>query len=108
MAEEFKVRIGAELNPTSFDNVKNQLNALQNNTYRVKVDLDATRVQKQINSIKRQIQNLSGIKINLTGGFGGSGVNPDFARVFGPPPFHQNHQLTYIKKCQVVLVVLVV
>jgi hypothetical protein len=42
------------------------------------------------------------------GGFGGFGVSPDFARVFGLPPFHQNHQLTYIKKGQVVLVVLVV
>ena len=73
MAEEFKVRIGAELDSSSFDNIRNQLNTLQNNTHRVRIDLDTTRVQRQINSIRRQIENLGRIRINLNGDFGSGG-----------------------------------
>lgn len=74
MAEEFRISIGAELNANSLSSVQSQLQNLTNNTYRARIDLDTSRVQSQLNSIRRQINNLSRVKITLNGGsVGGSG-----------------------------------
>ena len=83
MAEEFKISLGIQLNDSQLQNVRNQLNTLQDNTYRVRIDLDTDRVQRQINSIRRQIENLGRIRINLGGdigsGRGNNGRNGGFA-----------------------------
>lgn len=70
--EEFKVLLGAELKSDALDAVKSQLNNIQTNP--IKLKIDTNNVQSQINGIKKQIQSLSNIKITLNGGSGGNGV----------------------------------
>lgn len=68
--EEFKVLLGAELKSGELDAIKSQINNLQTNP--IKLKIDTQNVQSQINGIKKQIQNLSNIKITLNGGSGGN------------------------------------
>lgn len=70
MAEEFKVLLGAELKSGELDAIKSQINNLQTNP--IKLKIDTQNVQSQINGIKKQIQSLSNIKITLNGGSGGN------------------------------------
>lgn len=70
MAEEFKVLIGAELKSGELDAIKSQINNLQTNP--IKLKIDTQNVQSQIDGIKKQIQSLSNIKITLNGGSGGN------------------------------------
>ena len=66
--EEFKVLLGAELKSGELDAIKSQINNLQTNP--IKLKIDTQNVQSQINGIKKQIQSLSNIKITLNGGSG--------------------------------------
>lgn len=68
--EEFKVLLGAELKSGELDAIKSQINNLQTNP--IKLKIDTQNVQSQINGIKKQIQSLSNIKITLNGGSGGN------------------------------------
>lgn len=70
MAEEFKVLLGAELKSGELDAIKIQINNLQTNP--IKLKIDTQNVQSQIDGIKKQIQSLSNIKITLNGGSGGN------------------------------------
>lgn len=70
MAEEFKILLGAELKSGELDAIKSQINNLQTNP--IKLKIDTQNVQSQINGIKKQIQSLSNIKITLNGGSGGN------------------------------------
>lgn len=70
MAEEFKVLLGAELKSGELDTIKSQINNLQTNP--IKLKIDTQNVQSQIDGIKKQIQSLSNIKITLNGGSGGN------------------------------------
>lgn len=68
--EEFKVLLGAELKSGELDAIKSQINNLQTNP--IKLKIDTQNVQSQIDGIKKQIQSLSNIKITLNGGSGGN------------------------------------
>ena len=71
MAEEFKVLISTELDTASVDSLKQQISGIKTNP--IKIKIDTSNVTSQINKIKQQIQNLSGIKINLSGNGIGNG-----------------------------------
>lgn len=73
MAEEFSINLGIELNTNDLNNIRNQLNNFNNNQFKIRIDADTTRIQKQINSIRMQLQNLGKIKINLGGNSSGGG-----------------------------------
>lgn len=79
--EEFKVLLGAELKSGELDAIKSQINNLQTNP--IKLKIDTQNVQSQINGIKKQIQSLNNIKITLNGGSGGNagGVQRTVAEV---------------------------
>ena len=79
MAEEFKVSLGVELRSGELDNIRNQINNIQVNP--ITLTMNTRNVQNQINSIRTQIQNLSNIRINLTGGNGNTGVQRTVADV---------------------------
>lgn len=79
MAEEFKVLIGTELDTASIDSLKQQISGIKTNP--IKIKIDTSDVTSQINKIKNQIQNLSGIKINLTGGSVGGGAVKNVSEV---------------------------
>lgn len=73
-AEEFKISLGVDLNDASLGELKSKIETIKVNP--IKLNIDTSNVQSQINSIKTQIQNLGKIKINLTGGSsGGSGLS---------------------------------
>lgn len=79
MAEEFLVKIGTELDTASIDSLKQQISGIKTNP--IKIKIDTSDVTSQINKIKNQIQNLSGIKINLTGGSVGGGAVKNVSEV---------------------------
>ena len=63
MAEEFLVKIGAELNTVSIDSLKQQISGIKTNP--IKIKIDTSDVTSQINEIKNQIQNLSETRIKI-------------------------------------------
>lgn len=65
---EFKISLGIDLN----DGELNKLRGEISNTKfkKIKIELDTRRVNSQLNSIRKQIQNLSRIKVNLNVGTG--------------------------------------
>ena len=72
MAEEFRVSLGVELKANALDNVRNQINGIHVNP--INLQINTRNVQNQIDSIRRQIQSLGNIRINLGGnGTGSSG-----------------------------------
>lgn len=79
MAEEFKVLIGTELDTASINSLKQQISGIKTNP--IKIKIDTSDVTSQINKIKNQIQNLSGIKINLTGGSVGGGATKSVSEI---------------------------
>lgn len=72
MAEEFRVSLGLELKSGDIDNIRSQINDIKVSP--IKLTMNTKNIQNQINSIKTQIQNLSNIKINLTGVNSNTGV----------------------------------
>ena len=72
MAEEFKIGLGLEFKAGELDNIRNQINNLDTNP--IKLTINTKAVQSQIDSIRKQILNLSNIRINLGGGNNGSGM----------------------------------
>lgn len=64
MAEEFKILLGVDLKEDSLNSIKNQLNALTDNTHRIRIDIDNSRLLKQIDHAKKELRGLSGTKNN--------------------------------------------
>ena len=76
MADDFRIQISAEVKSTDLENIKNQINSLK--TTPVKLNIDTKDIQNQIGNIKKQIENLGNIRINLNGninGIGGAGTD---------------------------------
>ncbi|MCM1221138.1 MAG: hypothetical protein NC548_42315, partial [Lachnospiraceae bacterium] len=71
MADDFRIQISAELKPSDLDNVRNQINGLK--TTPIKLNIDTKDVQSQIGNIKKQIESLGNIHINLNGSIGSAG-----------------------------------
>lgn len=69
MAEEYKIEIGAVLSASALSSLQSQINGLNINPIKIKIDDE--NIKSQINSLRKQIQSLGNIKINL----GGSSVS---------------------------------
>lgn len=69
MAEEYKIELGAELSASALSSLQSQINGLNINPIKIKIDDE--NIKSQINSLRKQIQSLGNIKINL----GGSSVS---------------------------------
>lgn len=69
MAEEYKIEIGAELSASASSSLQSQINGLNINPIKIKIDDE--NIKSQINNLRKQIQSLGNIKINL----GGSSVS---------------------------------
>lgn len=63
MANEFKVIVGVDLDDSSFKTLKSKINGEKAGN--IKVELDIEDAQKEINSLRKQIQSLSKMKINI-------------------------------------------
>lgn len=68
MANEFKVKVGVELNDKSFETLKNSINGKDAGD--IKVNLNIEDAEKKIKSLKTQIKSLGNLKVNLNVGTG--------------------------------------
>ena len=62
MAENYKIKLGINFDNSELENVKRQLNNLTDNTHRVRIDIDNSRLLKQINHAKSELRELNGTK----------------------------------------------
>ena len=70
MSNSYKIDLGVSLNQGDLGKIKTQLNNFQNQK-KINLEINRKKIDSQLNSIRKQIQNLSNIKIDL----GGSGSN---------------------------------
>lgn len=74
---EFKILLGAELDPNTGNSINGQIKNLKINTVPITLQLNQTsvdRVQDQIDNIRQQIQSLGNIRIDFGGGNNRRGV----------------------------------
>lgn len=73
MSEEYNVRVGVELDNSSFNNLKQHIDG--KNVGKIKVNLDISDAKKQISALKKQIQSLGKekVKINIDTSMSGGG-----------------------------------
>ena len=64
--EEFKVRVGVELDDASFNSLKNQINSVAQKEP-VKVKVDTKEAENSVKSLKTQIESLGKTNISLSG-----------------------------------------
>lgn len=62
MSEEYKISLGINFNDSELKNVKRQLTNLTDNTHRIRIDIDNSRLLKQISHAKKELKELSGTK----------------------------------------------
>ena len=68
---EYKISLGVDLKT---DDIKNQINGIEAKVDPIKINIDLNHTKKQIDAIKKQIQSLNNIKVNLgTGTVSNSG-----------------------------------
>ena len=70
MSNSYKIDLGISLNQGDLGKIKTQLNNFQNQK-KIELEINRKKIDNQLNSIRKQIQNLSNIKIDL----GGNGSN---------------------------------
>lgn len=64
MSNSYKVDLGISLNQGDLAKVKTTINNLENSK-KINLEINKKKIDSQLNSIRKQIQNLSNIKINL-------------------------------------------
>ena len=77
LSEEFKIVLGADINEADVDAKVKSIKEKINSTLKpspIKLTLDVKSAQNQINSLKKQIECLGNIRINLLGNSGVSGA----------------------------------
>lgn len=72
MAEEYKIEIGAELSASALSSLQSQINGLNINP--IKIKIDDRNIKSQINNLRKQIQSLGNININLNSGLQVNGI----------------------------------
>ena len=55
---EYKIQLGIDFNDGELKNVKKQLTGLTNNTHRIRIDIDNSRLLKQVAHAKRELRGL--------------------------------------------------
>lgn len=64
---DYKIDLGIILNPSDLAKVKTTINNLENSK-KINLEINKKKIDSQVDSIRKQIQNLSNIKINLGNG----------------------------------------
>ena len=64
MSEEFKVKVGIEIDDSAFGELKNQINGVKIKP--IEISIDTGNIKSQTNAIRNEINSLSKEKINLT------------------------------------------
>ena len=64
MSNSYKIDLGISLNQDDLGKIKTQLNNFQNQ-HKIELEINRKKIDSQLNSIRKQIQNLSNIKIDL-------------------------------------------
>ena len=58
----YEIKLGVNLDKSTLNNIKKQLTGLTDNTYRVRIDIDNSRLLKQIQHAKSELKNLNNAK----------------------------------------------
>lgn len=64
MANNYKISLGIKLDDKELKNIKTQLNGLTDNTHRIRIDIDNSRLLKQIEHAKKELKELNSAKGN--------------------------------------------
>ena len=64
MAENYSIKLGIDFNDSELKNIKKQLTNLTDNTHRVRIDIDNSRLLKQIEHAKKELRELNSTKGN--------------------------------------------
>ena len=59
MAENYEISLGIQLDDSELKNIKNQINTLTDNTHRIRIDIDNSRLLKQIEHAKKELKELN-------------------------------------------------
>ena len=62
MVENYRIELGIQFDDAELKNIKKQLTDLNDNTYRIKVDIDNSRLLKQIEHAKKELKGLNDTK----------------------------------------------
>lgn len=62
MSDSYKISLGIDFNDGELKNIKKQLTNLTDNTHRIRVDIDNSRLLKQIEHAKKELKGLGGTK----------------------------------------------
>lgn len=61
MAENYKIQLGINFNDNELKNVKKQLTSLTENKHRIRIDIDNSRLLKQVAHAKKELMGLRGL-----------------------------------------------
>lgn len=64
MADSYKISLGIDFNDGELKNIKKQLTNLTDNTHRIRIDIDNSRLLKQIEHAKKELKELNSAKGN--------------------------------------------
>lgn len=64
MANNYEIKLGINFDNKELKNIKTQLNGLTDNTHRIRIDIDNSRLLKQIEHAKRELKELNSTKGN--------------------------------------------
>lgn len=59
MSQEYKIQLGIDFNDGELKNIKKQLTGLTNDTHRIRIDIDNSRLLKQVAHAKRELRGLN-------------------------------------------------
>ena len=59
MSQEYKIQLGINFNDSELKNVKKQLTNLTNDTHRIRIDIDNSRLLKQVAHAKKELRSLN-------------------------------------------------
>ena len=61
MGQEYKIQLGINFNDGELKNVKKQLTGLTDDTHRIRIDIDNSRLLKQVAHAKKELRSLNGL-----------------------------------------------
>ena len=64
MSNSYKIQLGIDFNDSELKNIKKQLTNLTDNTHRIRIDIDNSRLLKQIDHAKKELKDLNNTKSN--------------------------------------------
>ena len=65
MSKPYSIKLNIDFDNSELKNIESKINKLSDNTHRIRIDLDSTRIHKQFDHIEKRFKNLTGTKGNI-------------------------------------------